>query len=71
VLLYKASCGALADTYVEADAILIGLDLLLLKRQVYRHLLFNGGLRGGKRAQRPHFLLRMAVAMTILEACAF
>ncbi|KAI0250229.1 Arv1-like family-domain-containing protein [Lactifluus subvellereus] len=35
------SCRAPADPYVEHDTLVIVLDLILLKRGVYRHLLFN------------------------------
>ncbi|KAI9440010.1 Arv1-domain-containing protein [Lactarius indigo] len=37
------SCRAPADAYVEHDPLVIALDLILLKRGVYRHLLFNRG----------------------------
>ncbi|KAH9058406.1 Arv1-domain-containing protein [Lactarius vividus] len=37
------SCRAPADPYVEHDSLVIALDLILLKRGVYRHLLFNRG----------------------------
>ncbi|KAH9068371.1 Arv1-domain-containing protein [Lactarius deliciosus] len=37
------SCRAPADPYVEHDPLVIALDLILLKRGVYRHLLFNRG----------------------------
>jgi len=39
----QPSCLAPADPYVEHDALLVALDLILLKRGVYRHLLFNRG----------------------------
>jgi len=39
----QPSCSAPADPYVEHDALLVALDLILLKRGVYRHLLFNRG----------------------------
>ncbi|KAN0107515.1 Arv1 domain containing protein [Russula decolorans] len=38
------SCRAPADPYVEHDALVIVLDLILLKPGVYRHLLFNRGM---------------------------
>ncbi|KDQ59093.1 hypothetical protein JAAARDRAFT_127948 [Jaapia argillacea MUCL 33604] len=38
-----SSCLAFADPYVEYDTLTIALDLILLKREVYRHLLFNRG----------------------------
>jgi hypothetical protein len=45
----QPTCHAFADPYVEHDALTLVLDLLLLKRAVYRHLLFNRGL-GARRA---------------------
>ncbi|KAH9945416.1 Arv1-domain-containing protein [Epithele typhae] len=43
------SCHAFADPYVEHDTLTLLLDLILLKRDVYRHLLYNRGL-GARRA---------------------
>jgi hypothetical protein len=37
----QSSCGSFADKYVEYELILVCLDLLLLKVQVYRHCLYN------------------------------
>ncbi|KAF9004114.1 hypothetical protein BDZ89DRAFT_1080732 [Hymenopellis radicata] len=37
------SCSAFADPYVEHDSLLLLIDLILLKRGVYRHLLYNRG----------------------------
>ncbi|KAH9838438.1 Arv1-domain-containing protein [Rhodofomes roseus] len=45
------ACHAFADPYVEHDALTLLLDLILLKRDVYRHLLFNRG-RGARRVGR-------------------
>ncbi|KAF8629960.1 hypothetical protein AX17_005526 [Amanita inopinata Kibby_2008] len=36
-------CQAFADPYVEHDSLTLLLDLILLKRGVYRHLLYNRG----------------------------
>ena len=41
---HKVSCHAFADPYVEHDTLTLWLDLILLKRDVYRHLLYNRGL---------------------------
>ncbi|KZT59155.1 Arv1-domain-containing protein [Calocera cornea HHB12733] len=38
-------CSNFADPYVEHDPLIVLLDLILLKRGVYRHLLFNYGAR--------------------------
>ena len=44
----QTSCRAFADPYVEHDTLTLLLDLILLKRDVYRHLLFNRGLGARK-----------------------
>ncbi|PCH42357.1 Arv1-domain-containing protein [Wolfiporia cocos MD-104 SS10] len=41
-------CRAFADPYVEHDTLTLLLDLILLKRDVYRHLLYNRGLGARK-----------------------
>jgi len=46
-----AQCHAFADPYVEHDTLTLLLDLILLKRDVYRHLLFNRG-RGARKLRR-------------------
>ncbi|KAJ7470794.1 Arv1-like family-domain-containing protein [Mycena latifolia] len=38
-----ANCHSFADPYVEHDSLTLLLDLILLKRGVYRHLLYNRG----------------------------
>ncbi|GAB1222598.1 hypothetical protein ENUP19_0118G0039 [Entamoeba nuttalli] len=40
-LLRCPKCGKVADKYIEYDNVLVFLDMLLQKRPVYRHLLFN------------------------------
>ncbi|KAI0661672.1 Arv1-domain-containing protein [Cubamyces menziesii] len=42
------ACHAFADPYVEHDTLTLLLDLILLKRDVYRHLLYNRGLGARK-----------------------
>ncbi|KAJ8463866.1 hypothetical protein ONZ45_g17433 [Pleurotus djamor] len=39
----SGSCRAFADPYVEHPSLTLFIDLILLKRGVYRHLLFNRG----------------------------
>ncbi|EGW31596.1 uncharacterized protein SPAPADRAFT_56416 [Spathaspora passalidarum NRRL Y-27907] len=34
-------CGQIADKYIEYDSVILFLDILLLKKQAYRHLAFN------------------------------
>ncbi|KNE58118.1 hypothetical protein AMAG_04936 [Allomyces macrogynus ATCC 38327] len=42
------SCGAFVDSYVECDSVLVAIDMLLHKPQVYRHVLFNRRGRAGQ-----------------------
>ncbi|KAN0092684.1 Arv1-like family domain containing protein [Tylopilus felleus] len=39
----QSQCLAFADSYAEHDTLTLLLDLILLKRGVYRHLLYNRG----------------------------
>jgi lipid intermediate transporter len=39
----QTECHTFADPYVEHDTLIIVLDLILMKRAVYRHLLYNRG----------------------------
>lgn len=41
----QPTCHAFVDPYVEHDSLTILLDLILLKRGVYRHLLYNRGTK--------------------------
>ncbi|EPQ54268.1 Arv1-domain-containing protein [Gloeophyllum trabeum ATCC 11539] len=45
------ACHAFADPYVEHDELTLILDLILLKRDVFRHLLFNRGT-GARKAKK-------------------
>ncbi|TBU33585.1 Arv1-domain-containing protein [Dichomitus squalens] len=47
------SCQAFADPYVEHDNLTLLLDLILLKRDVYRHLLYNRGLGARRAGDKP------------------
>ncbi|KAJ1982528.1 sterol homeostasis protein [Dimargaris xerosporica] len=38
---HASACHQFADRYVEHDAVIIFIDMMLHKPQVYRHLLFN------------------------------
>jgi hypothetical protein len=51
---FQPSCRAPADPYVEHDSLVVALDLILLKRGVYRHLLFNRGTPPRKVDQTAH-----------------
>lgn len=35
------SCSCFVDKYLEFDLIVIFMDLILLKKQAYRHMIFN------------------------------
>lgn len=38
---FQETCGLLADKYIEYDPVIILVDLILLKKRAYRHLLYN------------------------------
>ncbi|XP_017885740.1 protein ARV1 [Ceratina calcarata] len=44
-LLKCETCGHLADMYIEYDPVIILVDLLLLEKRAYRHLLYNCDLK--------------------------
>ncbi|GLB44833.1 putative arv1-domain-containing protein [Lyophyllum shimeji] len=51
-----SKCQSFADPYVEHDSLTLLLDLILLKRGVYRHLLYNRGTeprRAGEAKEDP------------------
>ena len=37
----QSECGKIADKYIEYELILVVIDMVLHRQQVYRHLLFN------------------------------
>lgn len=37
----QEKCGQYADKYVEMEMVLVILDLILFRKQAYRHILFN------------------------------
>ena len=41
------NCGRFCDKYVEHDFVVLFIDLVLIKPQVYRHLLHNTLMRDG------------------------
>jgi len=76
-------CKAFVDPYVEFDALTLFIDLILLKRGVFRHLLFNRGSPprrlGGGEAKKPakqshaglargELLLKLGGGLTLLDA---
>ncbi|GMM36758.1 sterol homeostasis protein [Saccharomycopsis crataegensis] len=46
-LTYCNNCNAVCDKYVEFDLVILFLDILLLKPQAYKHLVFNTLLNHG------------------------
>jgi Predicted membrane protein len=48
----QTKCFAFADPYVEHDSLTLLIDLILLKRGVYRHLLYNRGTEARRASGR-------------------
>ncbi|KAJ7590207.1 Arv1-like family-domain-containing protein [Mycena floridula] len=74
-------CLEFADPYVEQDTLVLLIDLILLKRGVYRHLLYNRGAEprnGSQTVQKPvkqqeeksriPFVLRLGGPLVFLDA---
>ncbi|KAI9305093.1 Arv1-like family-domain-containing protein [Cunninghamella echinulata] len=59
------NCHQFADKYVEHDFIIIFIDMLLLKPQVYRHLLFNRISQPGHGIEPNVF--RFAILLILFE----
>ncbi|TRX98944.1 hypothetical protein FHL15_000286 [Xylaria flabelliformis] len=47
------NCGRFCDKYVEHDFVVLFIDLVLIKPQVYRHLLHNTLMRDGDKFDSP------------------
>ncbi|KAI9252821.1 Arv1 protein [Phascolomyces articulosus] len=58
-------CNRFADKYIEHDFVIIFIDMLLLKPQVYRHLLFNRITQSGNGIE-PH-VARFAILLILFE----
>ncbi|GAM84929.1 hypothetical protein ANO11243_029320 [Dothideomycetidae sp. 11243] len=58
-------CKRFADKYVEHDYVVIFIDLVLIKPQVYRHLLFNRLARQGDRFDPS--IIRLGVLLLLFD----
>ncbi|KAI9045832.1 sterol homeostasis protein ARV1 [Aspergillus affinis] len=58
-------CQRFADKYVEYDFVVIFIDLVLIKPQVYRHLLFNR--LGGDDNQFDRSIVRLGVLLLLFD----
>ncbi|KAL1976761.1 hypothetical protein VTN31DRAFT_3043 [Thermomyces dupontii] len=58
-------CKRFADKYVEHDYVVIFIDLVLIKPQVYRHLLFNRLGRDDNRVDRS--IVRLGILLLLFD----
>ncbi|KAI8092491.1 Arv1-like family-domain-containing protein [Halteromyces radiatus] len=58
-------CQQFADKYIEYDFVIIFIDMLLLKPQVYRHLLFNRISQTGHGIESN--IIRFAILLILFE----
>ena len=65
-----SACHQLADPYIELDFPIKLIDLLLLKKRIYRHFLFNHTAVPSDRERRLPLVLRLGLATVLLDACA-
>jgi len=59
-------CKHFADKYVEHDFVVLFIDLVLIKPQVYRHLLFNR-LEGGDDDRLNRSIIRLGVLLLMFD----
>lgn len=57
--LFQDNCNQVADKYIEFETIIILIDLILLSRAAYRHVIFNTESKN---------LWKLAVIITLLES---
>lgn len=43
--LFQEKCGLLADKYIEYDPVIVFVDLILIEKPAYRHLLYNSNFK--------------------------
>lgn len=60
-------CGQFADKYIEHDAIVIAIDLLLLKPQAFRHMVFNVLTSGSSSDSLHPQAIRMWILITLFD----
>ncbi|RHZ55057.1 sterol homeostasis protein ARV1 [Aspergillus thermomutatus] len=58
-------CHRFADKYVEHDFVVLFIDLVLIKPQVYRHLLFNR--LGGNNDQFDRSIVRLGILLLLFD----
>jgi len=63
ILFIQKKCGKPVDKYVEYDIVLIVLDLILHRLQVFRHMLFNVTISATT-------IFRLALLILVFAACA-
>ncbi|KAI9167259.1 Protein arv1 [Paramyrothecium foliicola] len=59
------NCGHFCDKYVEHDFVVLFIDLVLIKPQVYRHLLHNTLMRDGDRFDPS--IIRLGVLLLLFD----
>ncbi|KFG85797.1 hypothetical protein MANI_026701 [Metarhizium anisopliae] len=59
------NCGFFCDKYVEHDFVVIFIDLVLIKPQVYRHLLHNTLMRNGDRFDPS--IIRLGILLLLFD----
>ncbi|KAJ9652424.1 hypothetical protein H2198_008345 [Neophaeococcomyces mojaviensis] len=70
-----SNCKRFADKYVEHDYVVLFIDLVLIKPQVYRHLLFNrlstgtgnAGEKSGEQDRLDPSILRLGILLVLFD----
>ncbi|XP_066595344.1 protein ARV1 [Prorops nasuta] len=65
-ILKCGKCGQLVDKYIEYDPVIVLVDLILVKKCAYRHILYNSGF---KSYFKLTVILWLVESFTIWSAC--
>lgn len=66
ILCFQSKCNEVADKYIEYDTVIIFLDVLLLQRPAYRHILINSNFKVS-----AYTKLQYCTTILILLICVF
>ena len=67
----KDKCKKFADKYIEHDFVVLFIDIILIKPQVYRHLLYNRLGTQDDRLNVPSFETGLMTAIDFTTWIAF
>lgn len=76
ILFFQENCQQITDKYIEYEPVIIMIDLILLKKEAFRHFLFNTQFQVKKNLEQvtfvvAFFLLILIFSLDFLEISRF